>query len=116
MDAVRLPAQLGELREPLEEARQHLQSTYGERLRHVILYGLHARGDAGPDSDVDVLVVLDEGANRYEEFKQLSVIKMDLFERYRLTISLMPYDEEAYHDLRRPFAQNVHAEGIALLT
>ena len=28
----------------------------------VILFGSHARGEAGPDSDYDLLVVLDDGA------------------------------------------------------
>ncbi len=27
--------------------------------RQVILFGSHARGEAGPDSDVDLLVVMD---------------------------------------------------------
>ncbi len=104
-----------QLREALVDARQQLQDMYGHRLRRVILYGSQARGNAREDSDIDVLVVLDEGANRHEEFKRLSVVTMDLFERYRLTFSLMPYDEDAYHDLRRPFMQDVHAEGIDLL-
>ena len=33
--------------------------------KQVILFGSHARGDAGPDSDVDLLVVMDfEGSAR----------------------------------------------------
>jgi predicted nucleotidyltransferase len=33
------------------------------RPERVILFGSHARGDAGPDSDVDLLIVMDfEGA------------------------------------------------------
>lgn len=35
------------------------------RPQQVILFGSHARGDAGPDSDVDLLVVMDfEGTAR----------------------------------------------------
>lgn len=104
----------------LSEAKQRLQSTYGNRLRHVILYGSRARGDArseghpSGESDVDILVVLDDDTNRYAEFKRLAELKMDLFERHRLTLSFKPYTEEAYQDLRRPFIQNVHAEGIEL--
>jgi len=37
---------------------------------------------------------------------------MDFFERYRLDVSFMPYDDGAYQDLHRPFIRNVHAEGI----
>jgi predicted nucleotidyltransferase len=32
--------------------------------RRVILFGSHARGDAGPDSDYDLLVILDDSAPR----------------------------------------------------
>jgi predicted nucleotidyltransferase len=36
----------------------------------VILFGSHARGDAGPDSDVDLLVVMDfEGAARDKQLE-----------------------------------------------
>lgn len=31
--------------------------------RRVILFGSHARGEAGPDSDLDLLVVLDDDAS-----------------------------------------------------
>jgi predicted nucleotidyltransferase len=42
----------------LAQLRNHLQSLYGERLHKVMLFGSYARGEARPDSDIDVLVVL----------------------------------------------------------
>ncbi len=41
-----------------------LRGIYGERLRDVLLFGSWARGDAHPESDVDLLVVLDEVSSR----------------------------------------------------
>ena len=102
------------LRQALREAKKRLQETYGDRLRRVVLYGSQARGDAREESDVDVLVVLDDVTNAYQEIKRMGDLKMDLFERYRLYVSLHPYAEEAYQDTRRPFMWNVHAEGIEL--
>ncbi len=87
---------------------------YGARLQHVVLYGSQARREAGPESDIDVLVVLAGPLRLYEEIKRLVSLQMDLFERYRLDFSFFPYDEETYQDLRRPFIRNVHAEGIEL--
>ncbi len=43
--------------------------------RQVILFGSHARGDAGPDSDVDLLVVMDfEGSVRDKGLEIMQVI------------------------------------------
>ena len=38
---------------------EHLRRQLGVRLRAVVLFGSRARGDARPDSDIDVLVVAD---------------------------------------------------------
>ena len=101
--------------EAITESKERLQAIYGDRLVRAILYGSHARGDASPDSDVDVLVVLRSPINIYAEYKRLSELWAVLFERYRLDFSFHPYDEETYQDLRRPFLRNVHAEGVELL-
>ena len=37
------------------------------RPEQVILFGSHARGDAGPDSDVDLLVVMDFEGSAFEK-------------------------------------------------
>ena len=38
--------------------------------RQVILFGSHARGEAGPDSDIDLVVVLDDDAPRGTRLRQ----------------------------------------------
>jgi predicted nucleotidyltransferase len=38
----------------------------------VILFGSHARGDAGPDSDVDLLVVMDFEGTAFEKGLEVS--------------------------------------------
>jgi uncharacterized protein len=45
----------------LPEARRRIVRRF--RPRRIILFGSQARGDAGPESDVDLLVVLDEVDN-----------------------------------------------------
>jgi predicted nucleotidyltransferase len=39
----------------LDELKERLTSAYGDRLHAVVLFGSEARGEAGPDSDIDVL-------------------------------------------------------------
>ena len=59
-----------ELRDTLHWATASLQEIYGPRLRHLILFGSQAHGDATPESDVDVLVVLEGPISSYEEAKR----------------------------------------------
>src|SRR5258708_30630880 len=44
----------------LTKLRSGLEARFGSRLREVVLFGSHARGTATEESDVDVLVVVDD--------------------------------------------------------
>lgn len=43
----------------IDRFRDALRARFGDRLRELVLFGSHARGDAHEDSDVDLLVVID---------------------------------------------------------
>jgi predicted nucleotidyltransferase len=45
--------------EVVREFHRRLAAHFGPRLLRLVLFGSYARGEAGPDSDVDVAVVLD---------------------------------------------------------
>jgi uncharacterized protein len=45
-------------REAIELLNRRLREHFGPELSHLVLFGSKARGDDGPDSDVDVLIVL----------------------------------------------------------
>lgn len=63
--------------DPEEIARavaQDLRVLYGERLRKVLLFGSWARGDAHPESDIDLLVVLDRMDSPWEELRRMDDI------------------------------------------
>ena len=46
-------------KEAIEEFRKEIKKLYGNRLKHIILYGSYARGSATEDSDIDLLIVLE---------------------------------------------------------
>ncbi len=45
-------------RQALETLVRRLHTRHGDQIQSVVLFGSRARGDAAPDSDIDVLVVL----------------------------------------------------------
>jgi predicted nucleotidyltransferase len=44
----------------------------------IILFGLHARGDARPDSDVDLLIVLPLSGSRHEKQVEIRLALKDI--------------------------------------
>ena len=44
-----------------------MRALYGKRLERAVLYGSHARGDAGPESDYDIAVFLHDVTDRWAE-------------------------------------------------
>jgi predicted nucleotidyltransferase len=111
----RLPASMPpNVRAALAEAKARLAALYGERLERVVLYGSHARGDARPDSDVDLLVVLRGEVEPYTEIKRTGLLALDLLLDYGADVSIQPYGVEDAADTRRSFTRNVAADGVAL--
>src|SRR5207247_10458370 len=51
-----------------------LRALYGKRLRKILLFGSWARGDAHPESDIDLLVVLDQATDRAVEHGRMNPI------------------------------------------
>ena len=45
--------------EILKKYVEDVHKIYGERLKSVILYGSYARGDFGPNSDIDIMILVD---------------------------------------------------------
>jgi len=45
----------------LDSYRQALADNFPDLIEQIIIYGSKARGDAGPESDIDVLVILRSG-------------------------------------------------------
>lgn len=52
-------AKEGEVVVIIREFGARLRATFGDRLRRTVLFGSYARGEETPESDIDLLVVLD---------------------------------------------------------
>ncbi len=98
----------------LTELRSQFELLYGDRLTQMVLYGSQARGDAQPDSDIDVLVVLKGQVNPGEEIKRTSHIRADLSLQNDEVLSCLFMDENRFTHYNGPLLRNIRKEGIAL--
>ena len=82
-----------------------------------ILYGSEARGDARPDSDIDLLVLLDKD-NRSTVQRELDIVgqlyPIELETGVIISPMIMLKSQWENHPLRTPFSINVYNEGIVL--
>jgi uncharacterized protein len=98
----------------LQELQQALLTFYGNRLINLILFGSHARKEATEDSDIDILIILQDPISPGDEILRISAIKTDINLKYDELISVIPVSQLDYQTRSTPFLQNVHREGIIL--
>lgn len=100
--------------EPIvREFKAALQALYGERLHGVVLYGSYARGDYDEESDIDLMVLLnDEQVDTYTEIFQMSDLTMDFIIRYGMAVSVLPAPINRYRKSFGPVYQNARCEGV----
>ena len=95
------------------ELKIGLRAIYGDRLKGVYLYGSYAREEADPESDLDVLVVLDRIDNYSEEVDRTSQLGAELSLKYSVSISKVYKRERDWLKRESPFLSNVREEAIA---
>ena len=95
------------------ELKAGLQAIYGDRLRGVYLYGSYARGEADPESDLDVLVVLDRIDCYSDEVDRTGELGAELSLKYSVSISKVYKREHDWLERESPFLANVREEAIA---
>ncbi len=100
------------LRQILNELRGRLVEHYGGRLVDVVLFGSHARGDATPGSDIDVLVVLKNAVYPGVEIEETGDIVAELSLKYDALISVVFKSEEAFYYSETPLLINIRKEGV----
>jgi predicted nucleotidyltransferase len=102
----------------LPRLRAELEKLYGPKLQQVLLYGSRARGDHGPDSDYDVLVVVEGPFDYWKEVEKLSRLSTDITwetveEEHPAVVSFKPMTTEQFQ-ARTGFLHNVRKEAIPL--
>jgi predicted nucleotidyltransferase len=96
-----------------ERLAERLRDAVGDRIEAIVLYGSVARGEAGKDSDVDLLIIVPDGKIR----RQILRVSYDLdleFGTVTSHVYMTPQEFERYLSWGDPFLREVLKEGIVL--
>lgn len=99
--------------ELLTRIKSILAGAFGERLRGVILYGSEARGESAPDSDIDLLVLLDEPFDYGKDLKRAIHVLYPLVLELERPIDVMPVDADVYDAQEFSLYRNAKREGVS---
>ena len=101
----------------LSEFVARLRERYADEVMLVVLFGSKVRGDFDEESDVDVLVVVQNGDWRFRDEVALTAFEPML--EHDIVITPLVIDLEHYRWLQRyhaPLYRNIQVEGIDLWT
>ena len=82
-----------------------------------ILFGSYARGDAGPDSDIDVLMLVDAPRETISERNwQIGELAADLLMEYGVVVSPIVENRRYFQENADliPLFRNIRREGISI--
>ena len=102
----------------LEDFLKRLQEREGNNLLRVVLFGSVARGEAGEDSDIDILVLVKDGQglDLLDRIVGISV-EADLEAgEYRTHLSPLAYGLEEFNERQNvvPFFWNIEKDGVII--
>jgi uncharacterized protein len=98
----------------LRALHREMAHVLGDRLEQILLFGSQARGEARPDSDIDILVVVRGEYDYADLIHRTSPIIAALSLRYDVVISRAFVSRERYEREQSPFLLNVRREGVAI--
>lgn len=97
-----------------KELKEQFSLIYKRRLSKLILFGSQARGDATPDSDIDILVVLKNEINPVQEIKRNSSLISEMCLKYDALINCFYMSELEFNQKDSLLIKNIKKDGILL--
>ena len=91
-----------------------IREAYGDRLAGIVLFGSAARGEDTPESDIDLLVLIEGEFGLWEEIGRLVDLLYPMQLESDRLISARPARAEDYHRGATMLYRNAIEEGVAL--
>jgi predicted nucleotidyltransferase len=99
----------------LQTAETELRKIFKDKLRKIILFGSYSRGDYDDESDVDVMVLIDDSNPKgYDDI--ILDVEVDLSIANDIVLTIFVENEAEYQDgkLYKPFLEAIEQEGIEI--
>jgi hypothetical protein len=102
---------------PVNDLRDQLLIRLPGIIQRMVMYGSYASGEAGEDSDVDLLVIVDESSPSVVE--EIRAARYNVMKRYQYSplLSLLVLSDEHWQELAKRNAglkHNVERDGITI--
>ena len=98
----------------IRQCKATLQSYYGPRLKGIVVYGSVARQQAGAESDIDLLVLLVQPFNYFEETRQIIDLLYPIQLESEYLISAKPVFLPDYERGRFQLYRTAKREGVVV--
>lgn len=98
----------------LAQVKARLRAAFGTRFRGLVLYGSEARGEAGPESDIDLLLLLDGPIKLWDDIKKTVEANYDLQLAMPRPLHIQPVDAQKYDAGTVALYRNVKHEGVVV--
>ena len=98
----------------LRGIKKYIVDIYGNKIKKMIIYGSYASGDTIKNSDIDLLVVIDESLESLEIENVLNEYLFQILLRDGELVSIMAIPENLFNTYNSPFLLNVKEEGISI--
>ncbi|MEK6808279.1 MAG: nucleotidyltransferase domain-containing protein [Nanoarchaeota archaeon] len=95
----------------IKELSEALKKELGYKIKDIILFGSRARGDAYPESDYDLLVLVDKETK--EAADRIFNMVCEIGWKYNVVITTFVHDKSYYEGKKyEPLFMNIRKEGV----
>ena len=96
----------------MRQLKEGVGLIYGDRLKGIYMNGSYARGEERSDSDVDVMIVLDDYQSYGEEIDRTGELVSRLSLQYGISISRVIMKEIQWMESDTPLLRNIRLNGV----